>query len=616
MLINALCQYYDMLEKGGKLLPDGYSKVGVSYLICLNDDGSIENIVDYREKKQIKDAEGKVKEKLDARHIILPERNEKRGINLNIVDHRPLYIFGLNMVGEKLTTKDDTDKAKKSHALFVEENLKFIEGLDTPIVNAYRNFLINWNPERECENKKLLSLKGDYNSGYAFCLASDINILLHEDISLKEKYEEYMFLVQKDKEKIYRQCSITGKRELIAKTHRVIKGIKGGDKVLVCFNNDSDKSYCNEQSYNSNISELAVKKYTKALNYLLTDKNHNEYMAGVTIVYWAMNLNEKDEDIYHSLIFGSSDSMDEEHTEKMIDDLLKDAKQANLSNKQLDISYIDSDVDFYIIGLKPIKSRLSLKFLYKRKFGEIIKNIARFQEDIAIIGNKKIVPFWRIKKELLSQKKDSKSKEKKNDIKKELTSPKSSKDEVNPALLAKIFESIVYGTPYPKELLSTVIRRVRTDEISFNSVRAGLIKACINRQYNKKEEELKLALDKENRNEAYLCGRLFAVLEKIQENASSAKGVELNRTIKDGYFAAASVKPAANFPKLIRLSQYHLKKDEYSVKNNNLMSEIINRLEIKFPDNLSLQEQGKFMIGYYHQRQDFYKKDTDKNNNE
>lgn len=593
MLINALCQYYDMLAKNGKVLPDGYSKVGVSYLICLNDDGSIENIVDYREKMQIKDAKGKVKEKLDARHIILPERNEKRGINLNIVDHRPLYIFGLNMVGEKLTTKDDTDKAKKSHALFVEGNLKFIEGLDTPIVNAYRNFLINWNQEEECENKKLLSLKGDYNSGYAFCLASDINILLHEDISLKEKYEEYMFLVQKDKEKIYRQCSITGKRELIAKTHRVIKGIKGGDKVLVCFNNDSDKSYCNEQSYNSNISELAVKKYTKALNYLLTDKNHNEYMDGATIVHWAMNLNEKDEDIYHSLIFGSSDSMDEEHTEKMIDDLLKDAKQANLSNKQLDISYIDSDVDFYIIGLKPNTSRLSLKFLYKRKFGEIIKNIARFQEDVCIIGNEKIVPFWRIKKELIS--------------------PKSSKDEVNLALLAKIFESIVYGTPYPKELLSTVIRRVRTDDTKFNSIRAGLIKACINRQYNKKEEELKLALDKENMNEAYLCGRLFAVLEKIQENASSVK---LNRTIKDGYFAATSVKPAANFPKLIRLSQNHLKKDEYSVKNNNLMSEIINCLGDEFPDNLSLQEQGKFMIGYYHQRQDFYKKDTDKNNNE
>lgn len=598
MLINALCQYYDMLAKNGKVLPDGYSKVGVSYLICLNDDGSIENIVDYREKIQIKDAKGKVKEKFIPRDIILPKRNEKSGISLNIVEHRPLYIFGLNMDNVILTTEDKTDKAKKSHALFVEGNLKFIEGLDTPIVNAYRNFLINWNQEEECENKKLLDLKKAYSSSnYAFCLTSDINTLLHEDIKLKEKYEvDYINSIKNNNECLETQCSISGKKEPIARIHSKIKGVRGGlatGNVLVSFKNDAESSYCNEQSHNSNISELAMKKYTESLNYLLADKNHNEYMDGVTIVYWAMNSNEKDEDIYHSLIFGSSDSMDEEHTEKMIEDLLKDAKQANLSNKQLDISYIDSDVDFYIIGLKPNTSRLSLKFLYKRKFGEIIKNIARFQEDVCIIGNEKIVPFWRIKKELIS--------------------PKSSKDEVNPALLAKIFESIVYGTPYPKELLSTVIRRVRTDDTKFNSVRAGLIKACINRQYNKKEEELKLALDKENMNEAYLCGRLFAVLEKIQENASSVK---LNRTIKDGYFAATSVKPAANFPKLIRLSQNHLKKDEYSVKNNNLMSEIINCLGDEFPDNLSLQEQGKFMIGYYHQRQDFYKKDTDKNNNE
>ena len=600
MLINALCQYYDMLEKGGKLLPDGYSKVGVSYLICLNDDGSIENIVDYR-VKQIKNVKGKVKEKLVARDIILPSRNEKPGISINIVEHRPRYIFGLNMDNGILTTEDKTDTTdttKKSHALFVEGTLKFIEGLDTPIVNAYRNFLSNWKPEDECENKKLLDLKKAYSSSkYAFCLANDINTLLHEDVKLKEKYEaDYINSINNNDECLETQCSISGKKEPIAKIHKIIKGVRGGVSSgvrLVCFNNDAESSYCNEQSDNSNISKLAMKKYTKVLNYLLAGKNHNEYMDGVTIVYWAMNSNEKDEDIYHSLIFGSSDSMDEEHTEKMIEDLLKDAKQANLSNKQLDISYIDSDVDFYIIGLKPNTSRLSLKFLYKRKFGEIIKNIARFQEDVCIIGNEKIVPFWRIKKELIS--------------------PKSSKDEVNPALLAKIFESIVYGTPYPKELLSTVIRRVRTDDTKFNSVRAGLIKACINRQYNKKEEELKLALDKENMNEAYLCGRLFAVLEKIQENASSVK---LNRTIKDGYFAATSVKPAANFPKLIRLSQNHLKKDEYSVKNNNLMSEIINCLGDEFPDNLSLQEQGKFMIGYYHQRQDFYKKDTDKNNNE
>jgi len=305
MLINALCQYYDMLAKNGKVLPDGYSKVGVSYLICLNDDGSIENIVDYREKMQIKDAKGKVKEKFISRDIILPKRNEKSGISLNIVEHRPLYIFGLNMDNGILTTEDKTDTTdttKKSHALFVEGTLKFIEGLDTPIVNAYRNFLSNWNPEDECENKKLLDLKKAYSSSnYAFCLASDINTLLHEDIKLKEKYEaDYINSIKDNDEGSETQCSISGKKEPIAKIHKIIKGVRGGVSSgvrLVCFNNDAESSYCNEQSDNSNISKLAMKKYTKVLNYLLAGKNHNEYMDGVTIVYWAMNSNEKDEDI-------------------------------------------------------------------------------------------------------------------------------------------------------------------------------------------------------------------------------------------------------------------------------------------------------------------------------
>ena len=114
-----------------------------------------------------------------------------------------------------------------------------------------------------------------------------------------------------------------------------------------------------------------------------------------------------------------------------------------------------------------------------------------------------------------------------------------------------------------------------------------------------------MALDKENINQAYLCGRLFAVLEKIQQNAS---GGNLNRTIKDSYFASACAKPAAVFPKLLKLAQYHLNKDEYAKKNNILTGEIMDKLCGEFPQTLPLNEQGKFIIGYYQQYQDFFKK--------
>lgn len=126
-----------------------------------------------------------------------------------------------------------------------------------------------------------------------------------------------------------------------------------------------------------------------------------------------------------------------------------------------------------------------------------------------------------------------------------------------------------------------------------------------------------MSLDKTNTNQAYLCGRLFAVLEHTQKNALG----KLNRTIKDSYFSSACLTPARVFPNLLKLTQYHLKKDEYEANSNKLMCEIIDKIGTQFPPTLSLQEQGKFMIGYYHQVQDFYKKNdkqddkqNDKNN--
>ena len=196
-------------------------------------------------------------------------------------------------------------------------------------------------------------------------------------------------------------------------------------------------------------------------------------------------------------------------------------------------------------------------------------------------------------------------------IRKEMISPKSKTETMNPALLSKLFESILYGRKYPMALLENVIRRIKTDRMDrISEIRAGIIKACINRNYEK--EEIKMALDKENHGQAYLCGRLFAVLEKLQQDAS---GNSLNRTIKDAYFASASSKPAMVFPKLIKLAQNHLNKVKSPVFYNKLIGEIINQLNGEFPDTLLLVDQGKFIIGYYQQYQSFFEKNEASNKN-
>lgn len=602
MLIKALCDYYDVLASEGKVLPDGYSKQNVHYLICLTLDGKIDEIVNFQTIERTTAKNGKIKEKFIPKEVVMPLRTEKSGIDGNIIEHRPLYIFGLNFVGDKFSPYDNTQKAEKSHEIFVEENLKFIEGLDSPVINAYRAFIENWQPENETENSYLLGLGKAYNNSYfAFCLSGRPDLLLHEDLLIKEKWERQYAESNTDSDKIKSQCTITGEIEPIARIHRNLKGIVGGHTKgcsLICFNNASECSYGNEQSYNSNISETAMKKYTGAFNYLLGNKRHKKLIDDITVVYWATGgeKNEVCSDLMSFLVFGDDDLMDENQTEEMLDGLMKSAREGNISSERISsIDNIDKNVDFYMVGIKPNSSRVALKFIYHRKFGQMLENIALHQSDMQI-GEKLIpVPIWKLKKEMIS--------------------PKSSNEKVDASLLAEIFKTIIYGTNYPAYLLSTIIRRVKTDR-KINGIRAGAIKACINRKsrLSGEKEELKLALDYENKNQAYLCGRLFAVLEKLQQEASNNS---LNRTIKDSYFSSAASKPALVFPKLLSLAQNHLKKlnEKSLIFFNKLIQEIIDGINGEFPETLMLSEQGKFMIGYYQQYQSFFiKKDIDKDN--
>ena len=106
MLINALSDYYDILSKNGKVLPDGYSNVKIHYLISLTEDGQIDEIMDCQIEEEVPAGKNKTKIKKNPKEMVMPQRTEKPGIDANIVEHRPLYLFGLNMDGEQLSPND------------------------------------------------------------------------------------------------------------------------------------------------------------------------------------------------------------------------------------------------------------------------------------------------------------------------------------------------------------------------------------------------------------------------------------------------------------------------------------------------------------------------------
>lgn len=602
MLIKALCDYYDELSAEGNILPECYSKVNVHFLICLSPEGEIANLINWQEVQITENAKGKIKEKLVPRETVMPLRTEKSGIESNIIEHRPLYIFGLNLTDKGFTPDDRTHKAEKSHNAFVGKNLKFIKGLDSPLINAYRKFIEKWKPADETKNKYLLSIGKLYKNAYfAFCMNGCPDKLLHEDSLIKERWEN-KFNIEKASSRcdIMSQCAISGQNAPIARVHSKLKGVYGGlatGSVLIGFNNSSECSYCNEQSYNSNISADAMRKYTEAFNYLLNNKKHKALIDDMTIVFWASGGigNERCSQLFSYIMFDEKNTMNKKETDEMLENLMLSAYKGNITQERISTAEnIDTDVDFYMVGIKPNSSRLALKFIYRKKFGEILENIAKFQSDMQITDKISPVPLWKLKGEL--------------------TSPKSSSEnrKVDPSLMAEIFKSVIQGISFPKYLLSTLVRRVKTDKY-INNVRAGAIKACINRELRLlgQKEEIKLSLDYNNKNQAYLCGRLFAVLEKLQQEVS---GNSLNRTIKDAYFSSASSKPAIIFPKLINLAQNHLKKVGSPVYFNKLIQEIIEEIDGEFPETLILSDQGKFIIGYYQQFQSFFNKSSDKNN--
>lgn len=601
MLISALCDYYDVLAKKGLLCPEGYSNVKVHYLIALNPDGTIADIIDWQVTETVKDKKGKEKETKNPRIVVMPKRTEKPGIDANYIEHRPLYIFGLNPDADRFTTEDRTGKARKSHAVFVEANIKLIEGIDSPVVNAYRAFIQNWTPEAECENPQLLKLGKSYTgSGYAFCLSGRTDLLLHDDPEVKRRFEALNVQNSDAKDSFTAQCAITGETMPIAKIHGKISGMGNATgSVLIGYNDDAFCSYNNGSSYNSNVSELAANKYVQALNYLASSKAHRILIDDIRVLFWAADGSERNDDIM-AMLLSQDSAQGADEVNNRLKNLMSAAREGRVVADELKTDGIDPNVDFYIVGIMPNVARLALKFIYRKRFGDILQNIAQHQNDMQVDKELKPVPLWKIKRELIS--------------------PKSSNAKVDTALMSKIFEAIVNGTQYPEYLLSTVVMRVKTDadiKVNYESfcIRAGIIKACINRKsrYTKKKEELTLALNTENTNPAYLCGRLFAALEKLQREASG----DLNRTIKDAYFASASSRPVLVFPKIIKLAQNHLKKLESQGRRiffDKLIGDIMLMLDDGFPESLNLTQQGNFIIGYYQQYQSFFEKNENKNN--
>ena len=577
MILQALVNHYENLVEQEEVTREGWCKAKVSYAVDLSRDGKISGVFPLKTEEE----RGK-KTVWVPQQIKVPEMvTRSSGVSANFLCDNSKYILGIDADGTNQRVLDCFEAAKKKHLSLLRET----EG---EMAEAVRSFFETWDPEKASECAEIKEKWEDITDGGNLIFCMGINYA-QDDPLIQTAWENARNKSSEDGQTGI--CLVTGKETEISRIHKTIKGVPGAQSsgaALVSFNAPAFESYGKEQSYNAPVGKYAEFAYTTALNYLLNQREYTFQLGDSMIVYWA----ESAEEEYQAAFFGAADPKPDNQEEiKGIFDNLKKGLPVSIGNFTL-----NPNQRFYILSLAPNAARLSVRFFYQDSFGNILKNLVAHYERMSIVK-----PSWESReymgvRDMLSE-----------------TVNQNSKDKTPvPNMAAFVLQAILSGTRYPASLYTDVLIRIRAEQGNVTWGRAGIIKAYLIRNGNWKEGENYMGLNEESRETAYVLGRLFSVLESIQMDANPG----IKATIRDRYFNSACATPASIFPVLIKLKNSHMKKlerDKGSAKvyYEKLLTELMGKLD-EYPKRLSLEEQGKFILGYYHQVQKKYEKKEEK----
>ena len=573
MILKALYDYY---HRCGNLPKPGTELKEIGFLIVIDKDGNFLRFEDRRiDKKQAQ------------KFLVKKHVGRTSALAANYLYDNSGYVFGYSDKGDS-SAQYKTFKCK--------------------IENIY---------EAHLDNKDIAAVWKFYQHEQAFILNQMKRDSLWGEIekNLNKKYSTFSFLIDGDTKIVAEKAELfdeDSKREVDGGQVCIISGEKGktvetttatmipGSQAtakLVAFQVSSGyDSYGKTKGGNAPISEEAEFAYTTALNHLLASDSRNKFLIGSrTFLFWASKNDEagqKAEDSFFSL-FGFQDIGDDpnrgiEQVRKVFEAIYKGTLKSS------------SDDIFYILGLAPNAARIAVTYWAEIPLQQFAETICKHFDNMEVIDTRlEKKPYMSLRNIISTVTLGGKI------------------SDATPNLPEAVVKSIIEGLPYPHTLFASCIRRIRAesgekDKNAVHVTRAAIIKAYLNR-LNNKEQKIKVMLDKENNNQGYLCGRLFAVLDKIQEEANN------QHSIRERYMNSASSTPAAVFSTILNLSNHHvenLKNEGRKIYFEKLKQEIISKIDADgFRPQLDLQDQGRFFIGYYHQRQDFFTK-SEENNNE
>lgn len=582
MILQALVQHYENLAGQDKVSKPGWCHAKVSYLIDLKEDGTIKEIIPLKREEE----RGKKKVWI-SETLCVPEMvTRSSGVSANFLCDNAKYFLGIDADGTGQRVIECFQAAKARH-------LSILKDSESMMAKAICRYFEHWNPETAQENPVVKEHWEELNDGGNLIFGMGGHYA-QDDEMIKRIWEKQQ--EQKEEGQVG-TCLVTGQKTKIARIHRGIKGVPGAQSsgaALVSFNAPAFESYGKEQSYNAPVGQYAEFAYTTALNYLLNQREYRFPMGDSMVVFWA----ESGEQEYQRIFFSSLDPQpDNQEQIRKVFENLKRGIWVDLEDINLDMNQ-----KFYILCLAPNAARLSVRFFYQNSFGNILKNIEKHYSRMEIVR-----PSWENRaylgiRQMLMETVNQKSKDK---------SPV-------PNMAAMVLKAVLSDDRYPASLYTDTLIRIRAEQGKVTCGRAAIIKAFLIQNYKWKEGEGCMGLNVECKEPAYVLGRLFAILEFIQKDANPG----INTTIRDRYFNSACTTPASVFPVLIKLKNSHIKKLEREsggtkIYYEKLLTELMGNLAVEgkgtgFPRRLSLEEQGKFMLGYYHQIQKKYEKKEDK----
>ena len=594
MILQRLAEHYDRIadsdDEDCQLAPPGFSKQKVGFCIVLEPDGRLNSIQSMQEQKGTM---------LIAKPMHVPGQGKPSGSKPNACF---LWDNAAYMLGYK-ANDDKPSTTKKQFAAFRKRHLDLETQILHPAFKTVCSFLRNWRPEQSSEMEETLA-KVATNFG-VFRIAGERQYV-HELVRLPEVIE----VADVTEETIQQEglCLVTGLHAQIARLHEPkIKGVAGAQSsgaLLVSFNASSYESYGKSQSYNAPVSEGAAFRYTNALNCLLDRRDRRISLGDSTVVFWADHASPLEDCLSE---FFADVSPQEEVALNEDNERLRQARilLTQLRDGTGETKIVTNDgkrTKFFLLGLSPNASRISVRLWVEADATELQGRLGQHLRDIELYGgwNDEILSLQRMVRATGRAEHDTKGKLKGFNT-----------ENVSPKLAGDLARGVLTGTAYPQSLLATMLRRIHSDgEVAY--ARAAAIKACLvrNSRLRGNPLEVSIMLDPNSTDPAYCCGRAFALLEVIQKDSA---GDGLNRTIKDSYFSSASTTPSLIFPRLCRLSQHHLAKLDtgHRIHREKQLGEVLNNLTV-FPRLLSLEDQGKFVLGYFHQTKDIYTSRKDK----